>query len=91
MGVWKGEIKTQDMYVDALSEGSRTRVRFPPPPPDFASDFRGEVRSYVSARHQISRLVLSKSEVCRAEATEATSEGGRHEVLLCLHPSVRDR
>jgi len=21
------------MYVDALSEGSRTRVRFPPPPP----------------------------------------------------------
>jgi len=24
------------MYVDALSEGSRTRVRFPPPPPYFA-------------------------------------------------------
>jgi len=31
-GLW-GEFKIQAMYVDALSEGSRTRVRFPPPPP----------------------------------------------------------
>jgi len=29
----RGEFKTQAMYVEALSEGSRTRVRFPPPPP----------------------------------------------------------
>jgi len=33
VGVWKGEFKTQAMYVDVLSEGFRTRVRFPPPPP----------------------------------------------------------
>jgi len=29
----RGEFKIQAMYVEALSEGSRTRVRFPPPPP----------------------------------------------------------
>jgi len=41
------------MYVDALPEGSRTRVRFPPPPPDFASSIgRSRVWSYVSARHE---------------------------------------
>lgn len=33
MGVLRGEFKIQAMYVDVLSEGSRTRVRFPPPPP----------------------------------------------------------
>jgi len=33
VGVWRGEIKSQAMYVETLSEGSRTRVRFPPPPP----------------------------------------------------------
>jgi hypothetical protein len=33
VGVLRGEFKIQAMYVDALSEGFRTRVRFPPPPP----------------------------------------------------------
>ena len=33
MGVLRGEFKIQAMYVDVLSEGFRTRVRFPPPPP----------------------------------------------------------
>jgi len=27
------------MYVEALPEGSRTRVRFPPPPPYFGLNF----------------------------------------------------
>ena len=33
VGGLRGEFKIQAMYVETLSEGSRTRVRFPPPPP----------------------------------------------------------
>jgi hypothetical protein len=33
------EFKIQAMYVDVLSEGFRTRVRFPPPPPFLLCEF----------------------------------------------------
>ena len=35
MGALGDENKIWAMYVEVLSEGSRTRVRFPPPPPIF--------------------------------------------------------
>jgi putative endonuclease len=66
------------MYVDALSEGSRTRVRFPPPPPDFASDFRVEVRSYVSACHQtLFRTTREAQSEVKSAAPKLLREGGQ--------------
>ena len=44
MGGSRGEFKIQAMYVDVLTEGFRTRVRFPPPPPiskEKAPDLKG--------------------------------------------------
>jgi hypothetical protein len=55
------------MYVDALSEGSRTRVRFPPPPPDYAFPFL--MKGKATSRHATGyALEFLKGEVCRAEA-----------------------
>ncbi len=63
MGDLGDEFKIQAMYVDVLSEGFRTRVRFPPPPPDFASDFK--TKSEATSRQAMndrSLLNLHKSE-----------------------------
>ncbi len=83
MGVLGGEFKIQAMYVEALSEGSRTRVRFPPPPPDFAPNMeRGEVcraealsegglikHLEATARQASLPLSLWENQACRAGAT----------------------